>query len=126
MPREAMPTLKELLPQNAKTSKRQSDEASEREDTATVKRADTTAVKREDGTTRKRQSAEASKPEQAAASTTTDGADAKVRRTLYLPGELDYRISLAHVKARRSHPGLSWSDWMMWVCEKGLEALETE
>jgi hypothetical protein len=84
------------------------------------------AQKRQSGKAGKRQNAETSKPEQAAASSTTDRADAKVRRTLYLPGELDYRISLAHVKARRAHPGLSWSDWMMWVCEKGLEALETE
>lgn len=121
-----MPTLKELLPQNVKTPKRQSDETSEREDTTAVKREGGTARKRQNAKAEKRQNAEASKPEQAAASTTTDGADAKVRRTLYLPGELDYRISLAHVKARRAHPGLSWSDWMMWVCEKGLEALETE
>ena len=121
-----MPTLKELLPQSAKTSKRQNDETSEREDITTVKREDGTTRKRQSVKAEKRQNAETSEPEQAAASTTTDGADAKVRRTLYLPGELDYRISLAHVKARRSHPGLSWSDWMMWVCEKGLEALETE
>jgi len=94
MPREAMPTLQELLPKSAKASKRQSARAS---------------------------SGGAEEPVEVG-----DGEEAKVRRTLYVPMGLDYRISQAHVEARRLEPGLSWSDWVTQLCEKGLEVLEAE
>jgi len=94
MPREAMPTLQELLPKSAKAPKRQGAKASSdgREGPAEV----------------------------------AEGEEAKVRRTLYVPMGLDYRISQAHVEARRLEPGLSWSDWVTQLCEKGLEVLEAE
>jgi len=86
MPREAMPTLQELLPQSDETSKRDNAKPTE----------------------------------------THNKEERKVRRTLYIPLGLDYRISQAHVEARRLLPGLSWSDWISELCEKGLEVLEEE
>lgn len=54
------------------------------------------------------------------------GGEPKTRRTFYVPMSLDYRISQAHVEARRLQPGLSWSDWVSELCEKGLQVLEEE
>jgi hypothetical protein len=74
----------------------------------------------------KRQNAKTSKPEQAEPTPQQGGEEPKARRTFYVPMSLDYRISQAHIEARRLQPGLSWSDWVSQLCEMGLQILDEQ
>jgi len=76
--------------------------------------------------TSKRQSAKTPKRDGADPGADQGGGEPKTRRTFYVPMSLDYRISQAHVEARRLQPGLSWSDWVSQLCQKGLQVLEEE
>lgn len=93
MPREAMPTLDEML-EKGKSSD-------------TAKGADS---QKRSGRNHEDDS----------------GGEEKVRRTVYLPSDLDYRIAQTHLDARKYDPGLSKSEWISQLCEKGLEILEEE
>ena len=93
MPREAMPTLDEMLEEG-----RSADTAKE------ANNHKQSGQKQEDDS----------------------GEEEKIRRTVYLPADLDYRIAQSHLDARKYDPGLSKSEWISQLCEKGLEILEQE